>query len=245
LQVLIQNALQPATIEEVFLYEMLQRAIVLVKEDQLSLAIGRRGQNVRLASKLVEWDIEIMTADELGTAIEKAESQFMQLPGVQPELVEALIEQGFLSYEDIAVLTPAELCEMGGMDEETAMEMIAFADEGAAIAESQPKAAKPREGGAPAAPVSAPTAAERFDSLFAPAEEGQAVEGEAPTIQEEAALEEQGAEEVPQEAVAEAPAAEEGAAVEYGLKEEAPVAQEAASEAAPADQPASEGQAGQ
>jgi transcription termination/antitermination protein NusA len=74
LQVLIQNALQPATIEEVFLYDKLQRAIVLVNEDQLSLAIGRRGQNQRLASKLVDWDIEIMTLDELNTAIDKAES---------------------------------------------------------------------------------------------------------------------------------------------------------------------------
>ena len=53
LQVMIPNALQPAQIEEVFLYSRLGRAIVLVKEDQLSLAIGRRGQNVRLASKLV------------------------------------------------------------------------------------------------------------------------------------------------------------------------------------------------
>ncbi|HZY85661.1 MAG TPA: transcription termination factor NusA, partial [Gemmataceae bacterium] len=73
LQVLIPNALQPAQIEEVFLYPRLGRAIVLVKEDQLSLAIGRRGQNVRLASKLVGWDIEIMTHDELNEGIEKAE----------------------------------------------------------------------------------------------------------------------------------------------------------------------------
>src|SRR5207244_57404 len=56
LQVMIPNALQPAQIEEVFLYPRLGRAIGLVKEDQLSLAIGRRGQNVRLASKLVGWD---------------------------------------------------------------------------------------------------------------------------------------------------------------------------------------------
>ena len=69
LQVLIPNALQPAQVEEVFLYPRLGRAIVLVKEDQLSLAIGRRGQNVRLASKLVGWDIEIMTHDELNEGI--------------------------------------------------------------------------------------------------------------------------------------------------------------------------------
>jgi N utilization substance protein A len=188
LQVLIQNALQPANIEEVFLYELLQRAIVLVKEDQLSLAIGRRGQNVRLASKLVEWDIEIMTADELGTAIERAESQFSQLPGAQPELIEVLIEQGFLSFDDIAVLTPAELCAMGGMDEENALEMIAFADEEASRAEKEPKLAKPREAGAGAAsqPAQTPaTAAERFDSLFTQTE---APEGEAPPLDEEVPL---------------------------------------------------------
>ncbi|MFO0877373.1 MAG: transcription termination factor NusA [Gemmataceae bacterium] len=174
LQVLIQNSLQPATIEEVFLYEMLQRAIVLVKEDQLSLAIGRRGQNVRLASKLVEWDIEIMTADELGTAIEKAESQFSQMPGVTQELVEALIEQGFLSYEDVAVLTPAELCEMGGMDEDTALDMIAYADEESQRTEKDAKPGKPRES------TAVPTAAERFDSLFAPQAH---TEGGEPTVE--------------------------------------------------------------
>jgi len=61
LEVFIPNALQPAEVEQVILCKMLGRAIVLVREDQLSLAIGRRGQNVRLASKLSRWDIEIMT----------------------------------------------------------------------------------------------------------------------------------------------------------------------------------------
>lgn len=189
LQVLIQNALQPANIEEVFLYEMLQRAIVLVKEDQLSLAIGRRGQNVRLASKLVEWDIEIMTADELGTAIEKAESQFSELPGVTQELVEVLIEQGFLSFEDIAVLTPQELCDMGGMDEDTAMEMIAYADEAAERGEKEGKTGKTRESGAGSSQATAPTAAERFHSLFP--EQPSAGEGgaEATRVEEEPSAE--------------------------------------------------------
>ena len=72
MQVLIPNALQPAEVEEVILCQMLGRAIVLVREDQLSLAIGRRGQNVRLASKLCGWDIEIMTREELDEQIERA-----------------------------------------------------------------------------------------------------------------------------------------------------------------------------
>ena len=78
LQVLIPNALQPAEIDEVMLCHLLGRAIVLVRDDQLSLAIGRRGQNVRLASKLVGWDIEIMTAEELDEVIDKAVKAFEQ-----------------------------------------------------------------------------------------------------------------------------------------------------------------------
>ena len=71
---------------------------MLVQEDQLSLAIGRRGQNVRLASKLVGWDIEIMTHDEYNDGIDRAERWFTALPNIQPEMVEALIVEGFLSY---------------------------------------------------------------------------------------------------------------------------------------------------
>jgi N utilization substance protein A len=145
LQVMIPNALQPATIEEVFLYPRLGRAIVLVKEDQLSLAIGRRGQNVRLASKLVGWDIEIMTHDELNEGIEKAEGWFSQLPGVTTELVEALIEEGFLSYDDLTCLEPAQLAELAGVNEEQAEEMIAFAEEGSVRVEEEAKVTRAAE----------------------------------------------------------------------------------------------------
>ncbi len=81
LEVLIPNALQPAEVEQVILCKMLGRAIVLVREDQLSLAIGRRGQNVRLASKLSGWDIEIMTQEELAQAIDRAVDGFSSLHG--------------------------------------------------------------------------------------------------------------------------------------------------------------------
>jgi N utilization substance protein A len=131
LQVMIPNALQPAQIEEVFLYPRLGRAIVLVKEDQLSLAIGRRGQNVRLASKLVGWDIEIMTLDELNEGIERAEGWFQHIPGITPELVEAFITEGFLSFDDLTFLEPAELAELGGIDEDSAQDIIEFAEEAA------------------------------------------------------------------------------------------------------------------
>src|SRR5262249_9907209 len=145
LQVLIPNTLQPAQIEEVFLYPRLGRAIVLVKEDQLSLAIGRRGQNVRLGSKLVGWDIEIMTHDELNEGIERAENWFRQIPGVSDELVEVFIEEGFLSYDDLTFLEPAQLAELAGCTEDQVEEMIAFAEDAAARVEEETKAAKAAE----------------------------------------------------------------------------------------------------
>jgi N utilization substance protein A len=164
LQVLIPNALQPAAVEEVMLYPRLGRAIVLVKEDQLSLAIGRRGQNVRLASKLVGWDIEIMTHEELNTSIEKAETSFLQIPNVTPEMAEAFIEEGFLSYTDLTFVEPAELAELGGVSEDQAEEIIAFAEEKAEEQEEEARTAKP-ETPPPAAPQ---TAADRAAKLFAP-----------------------------------------------------------------------------
>ena len=120
MQVLIPNALQPAEVEEVILCQMLGRAIVLVHEDQLSLAIGRRGQNVRLASKLCNWDIEIMTREELDEQIEQAVAGYSSLDGVEPELAERLVGEGFLSYDDLSVMEPDALMEMGGLSSEQA-----------------------------------------------------------------------------------------------------------------------------
>jgi N utilization substance protein A len=153
LQVLIPNALQPAAVEEVFLYGRLGRAIVLVKEDQLSLAIGRRGQNVRLASKLIGWDIEIMTHDELNEGIERAEGWFLQIPGVTPEMVEAFIEEGFLSYADLTFMEPSQLGEVAGVTEDVAEEWIAYAEEAAEIVEEQEREAKAQEALLPPQPV--------------------------------------------------------------------------------------------
>jgi N utilization substance protein A len=178
LQVLIPNALQPAQIEEVFLYPRLGRAIVLVKEDQLSLAIGRRGQNVRLASKLVGWDIEIMTHEELGESIEKAQAWFLELPGMSDELAEAFIEEGFLSFTDLTFLEPAQLAELAGLTEDQADDIIAYAEEAAERVEKEAEAARAAEAAARAAaeaegrtvPAPAPSrpagAAQRASALF-------------------------------------------------------------------------------
>jgi N utilization substance protein A len=135
MQVLIPNALQPAEVDEVILCQMLGRAIVLVREDQLSLAIGRRGQNVRLASKLCGWDIEIMTREELDDQIERAVVGFSSLQGVEPELAEKLVGEGFLSYDDLSVIEPDALMEMGSLTAEQAGAIVTQAEVKAAEAE--------------------------------------------------------------------------------------------------------------
>jgi len=105
-ETLIRASLQPAEVDQVLLCDMIGRAIVLVREDQLSLAIGRKGQNVRLASKLCGWDIEIMTPEELEQQIDRAVTGFMHLPHMTEDLAQRLVEQGYLSYDDLSVIEP-------------------------------------------------------------------------------------------------------------------------------------------
>jgi transcription termination/antitermination protein NusA len=145
LQVLIPNALQPAAISDVFTYPRLGRAIVLVEEDQLSLAIGRRGQNVRLASKLVGLDLEIMTADELAESLERAERWFGQLPHINEDIVQSLIGEGFLSYNELTYIDGKTLTEFTPLSEAQADEVISYAEDYAdtmeeAVAEEQRQA---------------------------------------------------------------------------------------------------------
>jgi N utilization substance protein A len=145
LEVLIPNALQPAEVEQVILCKMLGRAIVLVREDQLSLAIGRRGQNVRLASKLSGWDIEIMTQEELAESIDRAVGGFSQLEGMTQDLAERLVEEGFLSYDDLSVIEPDALMEMGGLNEDEVNTIVEQAEERALEAEAAAQEARRRK----------------------------------------------------------------------------------------------------
>jgi len=127
-ETLIREALKPAEVDQVLLCDMIGRAIVLVREDQLSLAIGRKGQNVRLASKLCGWDIEIMTNDELEQQIDRAVAGFMQIEGMTEELAQRLVEQGYLSYDDLEVIEPDALMELGGMTEEQVDKIVTQAE---------------------------------------------------------------------------------------------------------------------
>jgi N utilization substance protein A len=186
LQVLIPNALQPAQISEVFTYPRLGRAIVLVTEDQLSLAIGRRGQNVRLASKLVGWDIEIMTHEELAEGLERAERWFGQLPHVNEEQITALIGEGFLSYNDLTFIDAAELAEITGLAEEPADEVVVYAEEYADVMEQSVEEER-RQAAEAAAQAEAEAAAAAEAEAAAQAEAAAAVSPEEAAEQVEAA----------------------------------------------------------
>ncbi len=127
-QVLIRNSLMPAEVDEVILCRMMGRAIVLVREDQLSLAIGKRGQNVRLASKLCGWDIEIMTQEELEKQIERAVAGFSRITGVTEEIANQLVGEGYLSYDDLSVIEPDDLMEMAGLTAEQVDQIVEQAE---------------------------------------------------------------------------------------------------------------------
>ncbi|WP_339748870.1 transcription termination factor NusA [uncultured Rubinisphaera sp.] len=142
LQILIPNALQPAEVEDVILCPMLGRVIVLVRDDQLSLAIGKKGQNVRLASKLVGWDIEVMTRDELDEQLERSVTAFCEVPHIQEELAESLVSQGFFSFDDLSVIEPEHLKELSGFGDEECEAIVDYADAESLRIEEEEKLAK-------------------------------------------------------------------------------------------------------
>jgi N utilization substance protein A len=101
-QVLITNSLKPAEVKEVFLCFELGRATVIVDEDQLSLAIGKRGQNVRLAARLTGWDIDILTPAEYDKAVDDMEKALKAIEGVEDVLLDKLLAMGIISLGDLA-----------------------------------------------------------------------------------------------------------------------------------------------
>lgn len=130
-ELLIANTLQPAEVEQVLLCDMIGRAVVLVRDDQLSLAIGPRAQNVRLSSELSGWDIEIMTAEELEDQMERAVVCFLKLEGIAEELANLLVQQGYRSYDDLSVIESGALIEMGRLTAEHADRIIEQAERNA------------------------------------------------------------------------------------------------------------------
>jgi len=100
-QVLISNALKPAEVDEVSLCFELGRATIIVRDDQLSLAIGRRGQNVRLAARLTGWDIDILTPEEYQKGLEILWEALKPIDGVTEEMLDRMAALGIISIFDV------------------------------------------------------------------------------------------------------------------------------------------------
>ena len=128
----VVNALAPAEVTKVVMDEEAGRVEVVVPDDQLSLAIGRRGQNVRLASQLTRWDIDILTEAEES---ERRQEEFRRRTGLFVEALDVddviaglLVTEGFTTVEELAFSPEEELAEIEGFDENVAAELIRRAD---------------------------------------------------------------------------------------------------------------------
>src|SRR5947199_378308 len=129
----VVNALAPAEVTKVVLDEDSERIEVVVPDQQLSLAIGRRGQNVRLASQLTGWDIDILTEQEESER-RQAEFQnrtkvFMEALDVDEVVGQLLASEGFGTVEELAVVDEKELASIEGFDDDTARELQTRAKE--------------------------------------------------------------------------------------------------------------------
>lgn len=125
------NALQPAEVSKVVLDEEAERIEVVVPDEQLSLAIGRRGQNVRLASQLTGLDIDIMTEEEESkrrqAEFEERTKLFMDTLDLDEFFAQLLVSEGFTNLEEVAYVELDELLVIDGVDEDTANELQARA----------------------------------------------------------------------------------------------------------------------
>ncbi len=123
----VVNALAPAEIERVLVDEENNTIEVAVAEDQLAIAIGRRGQNVRLAGDLTGWSIEIMTAGEerekRTAELDAARAMFQEFLDIDESFSTLLCNEGFISMENLAYCTIEELTAIEGLDEDTAHEL--------------------------------------------------------------------------------------------------------------------------
>ncbi len=127
------NALAPAEVSKVVMDEEDERVEVVVPDEQLSLAIGRRGQNVRLASQLTGWQIDIMTESQESERRQREFTErtalFQEALDVDEVIAQLLVTEGFASVEDVAYVEPREIASIEGFDEDTAEELQARARE--------------------------------------------------------------------------------------------------------------------
>jgi len=127
-QTLVANALMPAKVSEIALCFELGRATVVVDEDQLSLAIGKHGQNVRLAARLTGWDIDILTPDEYNQGIERLAGTIKGVEGADDVIVDKLIALGIISVLDLDDVGADPLVAELNLDRQLAGRLVEAAD---------------------------------------------------------------------------------------------------------------------
>ena len=154
-QILIGNALKPAEVTEVALCFELGRATVVVNEDQLSLAIGKRGQNVRLAARLTGWDVDILTPAEFQAGVQRLDQTLKSIEGIVQEMVDKIIALGLIDVRDIEEVGTGPLMEELGLDEVTAQRVVDRCAEEAKIVAVEQEAKKAAEASAKAAAADA------------------------------------------------------------------------------------------
>jgi len=123
-QILIQNSLKPAEVQEISLCFELGRATVVVRDDQLSLAIGKRGQNVRLAARLTGWDVDILTPEEFNKGLQTLSETLLTIEGSSTEMVDRLAALGMVSVFDIEEVGAEVLMAELEVDEASAAKMV-------------------------------------------------------------------------------------------------------------------------
>jgi N utilization substance protein A len=141
-QVLITNSLKPAEIVEISLNFELGRATVVVNETQLSLAIGKRGQNVRLAARLTGWDIDILTPGEYSKGLDDLEKAMRTIEGVDDKFIDRLVALGIIDLRDLQEVGFEPLVKELELTEEFAKRVIDVGREAGKRVEEEDKARK-------------------------------------------------------------------------------------------------------
>lgn len=141
-QILIANALKPAEIQDTALCFELGRATVVVPDEQLSLAIGKRGQNVRLAARLTDWDIDILTPKEYNRGLDRLASTLRKVVGVEEVIAERISLMGMISVMDVGAVGPGPLVKELGLSQELAEQIVRICAEEAKLVQAELAAEK-------------------------------------------------------------------------------------------------------
>ncbi len=150
-QILIGNALKPAEVTEVALCFELGRATVVVNDDQLSLAIGKRGQNVRLAARLTGWDIDILTPPEFQAGVQRLDQTLKSIEGITQEMVDKVVALGLIDVRDIEEVGTGPLMEELSLEEPVAQKIVDRCGDEAKIVAVEQEAKKAADAKAKAA----------------------------------------------------------------------------------------------